>query len=88
MQALATRPQVEEAARTELAGNRFDSSALQSLAELDSLIASASGMAIWPLDRKTCLRYAGLLGTPLVPLIAQLLPRSLAWVKGYLGLGP
>ena len=56
-----------------LHSKQFRSDALQGLVALDILIEKAGAMAIWPYDRKTFLRYAGLLLTPLVPAVADLL---------------
>lgn len=71
-----------------VAAREFVPDALQGLSALDSLITAAMKMAVWPLDRETLFRYAGLLLSPLAPLAFDQLPRALAWFKDYIGLAP
>jgi hypothetical protein len=54
---------------------------------LDNLVHTVEGMAVWPFDRQTFRRYAGLLISPLAPLVIDQLPRGIALLKAYLGLG-
>jgi hypothetical protein len=72
--------------RTELQENKFEPDSLQGLTMLNNLIRTADEMPIWPFDKKTFLRFASLLITPLTPLVADQLPRISAWLKSYLGL--
>jgi hypothetical protein len=51
---------------------------------LDVLIQTATDMAIWPFDRKTFLRYAGLLISPLAPLFVEKLPAIVEGLRDYL----
>ena len=72
--------------RTELQENKFEPDSLQGLSALNNLIRTADEMAVWPFDRKTFLRFASLLISPLTPLMAGQLPRIVAGLKSYLGL--
>jgi hypothetical protein len=58
---------------------------LEGLVALDALSEKAAEMAIWPFDRKTFMRYAGLLISPLVPVATEQLPKALHFLKVYLG---
>jgi hypothetical protein len=60
---------------------------LEGLVALDTLSEKAAEMAVWPFDRKTFMRYAGLLISPLAPVATEQLPKALHFVKVYLGVG-
>lgn len=62
-----------------------EQSTLQRYSALDPLFRSASEMAVWPFDRKTFLRYAGLFLSPLIPLLVDQLPRLFRWVEALKG---
>ena len=61
---------------------------IQRYATLDPLIRSASEMAVWPYDRKTFLRYAGLFLSPMVPMLIQRLPQVYRWIQSVKGAVP
>jgi hypothetical protein len=67
----------EQLHKADIEHHHFDPANLQGLAALDQLISTASDMAVWPFDRKTLTRYAGLLLSPLFPLFADELPKQL-----------
>jgi hypothetical protein len=67
--------------------HRFRPEVLEGLVAIDALIEKAAEMAIWPFDRKTFMRYAGLLISPLAPVATEQLPKALHFVKVYLGIG-
>jgi hypothetical protein len=81
LQSTAERKHQEELGRAE-----FRPDTLQGLVALDQLVRSASDMAVWPFDKTTFVRYAGLVVSPLAPLFGAQLPRLLEWVRPYLGL--
>ena len=60
---------------------------LDALVALDALSEKAGEMAIWPFDRKTFMRYAGLLISPLAPAASQQLPKAIHVLKLYFGVG-
>jgi hypothetical protein len=86
LRAYELKARAEEAHDGDLTARHFDASSLQGMVALDSLIASASEMVIWPFDRKTFLRYAALLGAPLAPFVAEAIPHVVSWLRRYLGL--
>ncbi len=81
------RSEAERFHREKLRRKNFDPDSLAGLTSLNELMRIATGMTVWPFDRRTFLRYAGLLISPLAPLLADQLPGILAWLKTYLGLG-
>lgn len=78
--------QAEREHEAQRKAQEFNSATLQKIGTLDSLIERATEMAVWPFDRKTFARYAGLLVSPLLPLLAKQLPEIIAWFRAYLGL--
>ena len=72
--------------QTELQENDFRPDSVQKVAALDTLIRTASEMAVWPFDRKTFLRYTSLFIPPLTPLVAELVAHITGWLKAYLRL--
>jgi len=74
----------EEKQRGEFADTEFKPDSLQGMVALDVLIQTATDMAIWPFDRKTFLRYAGLLISPLAPLFVEKLPAIVEGLRDYL----
>jgi hypothetical protein len=65
----------------------FEADFLQGLGALNELTEKATAMAVWPFDRQTFTRYAGLLAAPLAPVVADKLPAVLDWLKAYLEVG-
>jgi hypothetical protein len=61
----------EQQHRMDIESGTFDPAALQGHASLAALLEHASDMAVWPLDRVTFRRFAGMLVSPLVPVIAE-----------------
>jgi hypothetical protein len=86
LEALRMKSVVEARQHSEFKANDFKPESLQGMVALDALIQMATEMAIWPFDRKTFLRYAGLLITPFAPLVADTLPAILEWTRQYLHL--
>lgn len=78
--AVAGRKHFEEACE-----EKFQPESLQGLSALHTTIRSAEDMAVWPFDRKTFLRYAGLLLAPLTPIVSRQIPQLLVWIKGFVG---
>ena len=58
---------------------------LEDMLKLDELTQRVEEMAVWPFDRKTFLRYTGLLLSPIATIVASQLPSILIWLRGYVG---
>jgi hypothetical protein len=67
--------------RAALEDGAFSAERLQGQTALWSLIKSAREMAVWPFDQGTFLRFAGVLFTPLAPLLADQASRLFATLK-------
>jgi len=72
--------------QTEISHQDIQPDSLQGLGALHAMIRSAEEMAVWPFDRKTFIRYAGLLIAPLTPILSRQSPQIITWVKGFVGL--
>jgi hypothetical protein len=87
LQAESQRQQLADRHVNALDRRDFEADFLQGLGALNELTEKAMAMAVWPFDRQTFTRYAGLLAAPLAPLIADRLPSVLDWLKAYLEVG-
>jgi hypothetical protein len=81
------RNAVEADHQEDLRVHRFRPEVLEGLVAIDALSEKAEEMGIWPFDRKTFIRYAGLLISPLAPVATEQLPKALHFLKVYLGVG-
>jgi hypothetical protein len=64
----------------------FDDSEMGQQLELSDLFDRASQMSVWPLDRDTIARFAGMVVTPVLPLLLSEMPNILKNVVDfYLG---
>ncbi|MDA8104601.1 MAG: hypothetical protein M0Z71_04400 [Nitrospiraceae bacterium] len=86
LKALQLRFGAERRHRSALDKGEVRSDAIQEIGALDGLIRTATSMAVWPFDHKSFMRYAGLLISPLTPLVLNRIPHVFAWFKTYLGL--
>ena len=75
---------VEQEHRAHIKKGTFDSAALEGQTCLISLIEAAGNMSVWPFDRKTLLRFAGVLLSPLVPLVTSQWPKVYHLLCAYL----
>ncbi len=57
--------------RQHLASHQLNADTLQTQLNLAEVMVRAKGMAVWPFDRKTFLRFAGTLVSPLVPILIE-----------------
>jgi len=62
----------------------FDSAALEGQTCLATLIEVAANMGVWPFDRKTLLRFAGVFLSPLIPVISSQWAKIYPLVHSYL----
>ena len=67
----------------EIKGAELHPAHLERLAEFDNLTERASKMIVWPFDRRTFIRYTGLLLTPLASVVLGHLPDVIAWATAY-----
>jgi hypothetical protein len=81
------RNAVEAEHQEDLRVHRFRPEVLEGLVAIDALSEKAEEMGIWPFDRKTFIRYAGLLISPLAPVATEQLPKALHFLKIYLRVG-
>ena len=81
MKLLGSNNTAEEQTLHLLGENRLDAQSLVKLLALDKMVEKAMGMAIWPFDRETLVRYFELLLSPLLPFVAEKCPEI---VKHYL----
>lgn len=57
---------------------------LQVFEALDNMYRRTNGMAVWPFDRGTLVRYGGLLISPFLPVLGDQFSNMVAWVRAYL----
>ena len=81
IEALVLKSSAERMSEADMGKVTFRPDTLQGLVALDLQIQSASDMAIWPFDRKTFLRYAGLFISPLAPFVVDHFPEALKYLK-------
>jgi hypothetical protein len=62
----------------------FRSDALEGLASFATLIETAGTMSVWPFDRNTLLRFAGVVLSPMIPLFTSQWPKIYPWLHTYL----
>jgi len=70
--------------RAHIENNVLDNDALEGQASLAALIETAGNMGIWPFDRKTLFRFAGVFLSPVIPLITSQWPKIYPWLHAYL----
>jgi hypothetical protein len=74
----------EKEHRQDLLGPAFRPDHLQGLSALDGLMERAAEMIVWPFDKKTFLRYTGLLLAPVASFVLERLPEVITWLRAHL----
>jgi hypothetical protein len=88
LEALALHAEAESKHRADVRALELKPAELQGFGALDERIRQATDMTVWPFDKGSFVRYAGLLVSPLAPVVVDQLPRMIAVLKAYLGLRP